>query len=545
MPSQGSEIFDDRQPWPSYVLQRFRADPTRRRNVRCPAHEDRRPSLSVKLEDDRLLLRCHAGCTHRQVLEAVGLRETDLFHPETRRIDRVGRADPGVEATYRYCSPSGEFLGSKVRRRGKRFDWVDRWGHASMPEGVTLYGVERLAAAIAAGEDVWLVAGEKDAEALTRAGVTAVSLPNGDDSWDAAWAPRFAGAVVIVFADADPSGWRMAQCVAHDLDGVALAVELVQAAPGCNDAHDHLTAGHGLSAVQSIDPAQMLDEHVPTAELLDAVSRYPFPSVRSAPALRKVLSHLGRNADATGHVRAAYSSIAVANAMSGRTARRLLGQLVEIGLVAQVERGRMTSDGALSTLWRVECQELATFTPHPHSSFMYSKKVVSSCRAAAPAHDAHRAHALGARGDELRTALLAGPGTAAELARRLGVARGTAHHHLRKAVAAGTATYDPATKLYAAVAGDEVLDQAAEHYGTVGAGERQRAALRRAAAARKRRWRAWVHRKHHTPPVAAYEDLADAVDDDVTAEPTRAEKAEIERDLQHRRAMRSKLALVG
>lgn len=545
MHAQHSETFDDRQPWPTYVLQALRADGLRRRSVRCPGHDDRRPSLSVQLDGDRLLLKCHAGCSHRQVLEAVGLSEADLFHPETRRADRVGRADPDVEATYRFCTPGGEFIGSKIRRRGKRFAWVDRWGHPGMPEGVSLYQVERLAPAIEAGEDVWLVAGEKDADALTRAGVTAVSLPNGDDSWEPSWAAMFGGAVVIVFADADPSGWRMAQRVLDDLDGIALAVEVVQAAPGCNDAHDHLAAGHVLSVVQSVDPAKLLAEHLPTEALLDAVARYPFPSARSAPALRKLLAHLVRNADPTGHVRAAYSSIALANAMSSRTARRLLGQLVELGLVTRVEQGQMTSDGAQSTLWRVQCAELTTLTPNPHFLFTYKKKAVSSAHSSEPGHDAHRHGALGHRGGEVRTALLAGPATIAEVARRLGADRGNVRYHLRKAVAAGTATFDETTRVYAAVEADFVLDRAAEHYGTAGAGERQRAALRRATQARKRRWRAWVHQHHHTPPVAAYEGLGDVVDDEGTAEPTRAEMAEIERQAEHRRAMRATLRLVG
>ena len=52
--------------------------------ARCPSHEDRRPSLSIReLEDQRVLLHCHAGCSVENVLGAVGLGFDALFPPRT------------------------------------------------------------------------------------------------------------------------------------------------------------------------------------------------------------------------------------------------------------------------------------------------------------------------------------------------------------------------------------------------------------------------------------------------------------------------------
>ena len=53
---------------------------------RCPAHDDRNPSLSINAgEDGRALVNCHAGCTVDAVCGAIGLRPADLFTPDPSR----------------------------------------------------------------------------------------------------------------------------------------------------------------------------------------------------------------------------------------------------------------------------------------------------------------------------------------------------------------------------------------------------------------------------------------------------------------------------
>ena len=48
--------------------------------VRCPAHDDRRPSLAIRERDDgSLLVRCHAGCATEDILDALGFDFADLY----------------------------------------------------------------------------------------------------------------------------------------------------------------------------------------------------------------------------------------------------------------------------------------------------------------------------------------------------------------------------------------------------------------------------------------------------------------------------------
>jgi len=58
--------------------------------ARCPAHDDKSPSLAIKEVGDRILLHCFAGCGVSEVLNAVGLDMADLF-PD-RVVDPYGPA---------------------------------------------------------------------------------------------------------------------------------------------------------------------------------------------------------------------------------------------------------------------------------------------------------------------------------------------------------------------------------------------------------------------------------------------------------------------
>ena len=55
--------------------------------ARCPAHDDKRASMSVSTgQDGRILLHCHAGCTVPEILDALGMKEADLFPENTQKV---------------------------------------------------------------------------------------------------------------------------------------------------------------------------------------------------------------------------------------------------------------------------------------------------------------------------------------------------------------------------------------------------------------------------------------------------------------------------
>src|SRR5262245_44808669 len=59
--------------------------------ARCPAHADKKPSLTWRIADDgTLLVKCWTGCTAYDIVDALGLKLRDLFvrqHVDRRRLD--------------------------------------------------------------------------------------------------------------------------------------------------------------------------------------------------------------------------------------------------------------------------------------------------------------------------------------------------------------------------------------------------------------------------------------------------------------------------
>ena len=72
----------------------------RRWLARCPAHDDRGPSLSIReLDDGRILVHCFSGCAVHDIVSAVGLELHDLFPPRPldHRVPRERTPFPAAD----------------------------------------------------------------------------------------------------------------------------------------------------------------------------------------------------------------------------------------------------------------------------------------------------------------------------------------------------------------------------------------------------------------------------------------------------------------
>lgn len=179
----------------------------------CPAHADRNPSLSIaEGEDDCILLHCHAGCSPESVTSALGIELRELFP------DRNG-GEP--EAVYQYVDEQGKPLFEVVRFPGKKFRQRrpdGAWGVTGVRK--VLYRLPRLAEAIRSDQTIYVAEGEKDVQALERAGAVATCNAGGAGKWRREYAEALEGARVVVVADRDEPGRLHAEEVRASLVAV-------------------------------------------------------------------------------------------------------------------------------------------------------------------------------------------------------------------------------------------------------------------------------------------------------------------------------------
>lgn len=216
-------------------------------SARCPAHDDRKPSLSITAGDDgRALLSCHAGCDVRAVADALGLKLSDLMADDARDIrppaparrappvrtdtphETFSTARQAVEALehrlgghskmWIYRDAAGEPVGIVVRWDGpdgkvvrpvSRLADGSAWGIRAMPRPRPLLNLPELLAADP-GVDVYVVEGEPSVDAMTQCGLLATTSPGGSKAArHADWAP-LAGRHIVVLPDHDEPGEQYA-----------------------------------------------------------------------------------------------------------------------------------------------------------------------------------------------------------------------------------------------------------------------------------------------------------------------------------------------
>ena len=221
--------------------------------AKCPAHDDGKPSLSVGRGTTRdVVVKCFAHCTADDVMDALGLRWSDLSG------DRQGQGLGEPVATYDYVDVDGTLLYQVLRFvpktfRQRRPDGAGGWTWKVGDVKRVPYHLPQLLAAVAEGRTVHVVEGEKDVHAIEAVGGVATCNAGGAGKFTEDMAQHLAGADVVIVADDDNPGREHAAQVAWMATSAgASSVAIVGPASG-KDAADHLTAGHGLGDFVALD----------------------------------------------------------------------------------------------------------------------------------------------------------------------------------------------------------------------------------------------------------------------------------------------------
>ena len=181
----------------------------------CPAHDDKKPSLSIADGNTATVLRCHAGCKTSEILASLDLGYKDISHqwkpsktngtaappiynpksesppaketppaPRKKYLKQAGM----VDVEYHYLSATNELLGTKIRHyqdgQSKGQTWID--ANRFIGLGDVKINVPYRLPEWHNKPAVCIVEGEKDADRLWDLGIPATTLHAGaTSSWTA------------------------------------------------------------------------------------------------------------------------------------------------------------------------------------------------------------------------------------------------------------------------------------------------------------------------------------------------------------------------
>jgi len=222
------------------ILSKFKIAKRRdnRLQAYCPAHEDKNASLSILIDNGKILLYCHAGCQVDDILKATGLTYSDLFQD--------ARAPTAI---YQYRRKDGSLSHEKLKfktPKGKHFSQrrVEDNAIVENLDGMERipYNYPKVIEAIKQGAPILLVEGEKDAETARLLGYVGTTM-GGASEWRDEYKHYFKNASVILIPDKDSAGVAHIKKVSKSLGEVCKSLKTVILSEG-NDLSEWMELGH-------------------------------------------------------------------------------------------------------------------------------------------------------------------------------------------------------------------------------------------------------------------------------------------------------------
>ena len=191
----------------------------------CPAHEDRNPSLSLTLGDNKILLNCHAGCSFDGIVSAVGMNQSQFFvHSDNSKTPKKKEV-----CSYRYENKDGKHAFDIVRFEPKTFRPQRPDGNWSL-EGVERvpYRLPELMQGVKDSKPIFLLEGEKDVDSAMDMGLLATTFVGGAGKWRDEYLEYFHGADVVLIPDNDEPGLYGMTEIATKLHGKAARIRMLE-----------------------------------------------------------------------------------------------------------------------------------------------------------------------------------------------------------------------------------------------------------------------------------------------------------------------------
>ena len=241
----------------------------------CPAHDDRQASLSLAIgRTGHLVVKCHAGCSFREVLDAGGIEMKETFADSPSKSPK--KRSGGIDTVYTYRDESGKTVYEVVKFQPKSFrprrppretddpssiknGWV--WNL----RGTTriLYRLDELRRALDEKPDriVVVVEGEKDVDRMFKNGFVATTSVGGAGKWQDSFSEVLRNCHVVILPDADDAnengkspGMEHALDVQKKLNGIAKTADIVEleGLPSGGDVSDWFERGGTAEMLKDI-----------------------------------------------------------------------------------------------------------------------------------------------------------------------------------------------------------------------------------------------------------------------------------------------------
>jgi hypothetical protein len=192
------------------------------------------------------------------------LKDQSLW-PKDERASHASK--PRIVATYNYTEAAGKLRFQVVRYEPKTFrqrspdpSEPDGWKWSTKGLQLMLYRLPQILAAVAAVRTIYIVEGEKSADALAALGLAATCSPAGAGKWKSHYGEALAGADVVILPDNDPPGQDHAADVAKHLQSIAASVRLVMLPdlPPKGDVVDWLEARGTREALEAMETTEAI-----------------------------------------------------------------------------------------------------------------------------------------------------------------------------------------------------------------------------------------------------------------------------------------------
>ncbi len=226
----------------------------------CPAHDDTKPSLGIRIGDNGgIIVKCCRAdpCPTGLVLSTIGYNLAYL-RPDGQQLAHYPTPGRTVSATYDYRDANGELLFQVVRYEPKGFsqrrpDGAGGWIPDTNGVHKVLYRLPGLLAADPL-QTVYIVEGEKSADRLSSAGFVATCSPGGAGKWRDEYAQSLRGRHVIILPDNDDAGRQHAAAIAKSIVGVVGSAKTLElpGLPDKGDVFDWFAAGGTPEQLQQL-----------------------------------------------------------------------------------------------------------------------------------------------------------------------------------------------------------------------------------------------------------------------------------------------------